>query len=77
MSNNNNSLQVYIVMEFKGQALWGWLEEKNRSLTDKEEKIIETTVGQLNFFRWAIKTNIIEYINDNYTDWCSHCYFER
>jgi hypothetical protein len=24
-----------------------------------------TTVGQLNFFRWAIEKNIIDYINDN------------
>jgi len=47
MSNNNNSLQVYIVMEFKGQALWGWLEEKNRSLTDKEEKIIEEKIKKM------------------------------
>lgn len=26
---------------------------------------IVTTVGQLNFFRWAIKNNIIEYIHNN------------
>lgn len=28
-------------------------------------KCIETTVGQLNFFRWAIKNNVITYIIDN------------
>jgi hypothetical protein len=27
---------------------------------------IETTIGQLNFFKWAIENNIIEYINENY-----------
>ena len=27
---------------------------------------IRTTVGQLNFFRWAIKNNILEYITKNY-----------
>lgn len=47
MSNNNNSLQVYIIMEFKGRALWGWLQEKNRSLTDKEEKIIEEKIKKM------------------------------
>jgi hypothetical protein len=29
---------------------------------------IETTVGQLNFFRWAIKTKIIEFIEKNIID---------
>ena len=28
---------------------------------------IETTIGQLNFFKWAIENNIIEYIDENYT----------
>jgi hypothetical protein len=27
---------------------------------------IETTIGQLNFFKWAIENNIIEYITENY-----------
>lgn len=26
----------------------------------------ETTIGQLNFFKWAIENNIIKYIEDNY-----------
>lgn len=29
-------------------------------------KTIETTVAQLNFFRWAFKNNIIDYIQKNY-----------
>lgn len=28
-------------------------------------KSIETTVGQLNFFRWILQNNILEYINTN------------
>ena len=28
----------------------------------EDEKYIETTVGQLNFFRWAIQNNIIDYV---------------
>lgn len=32
------------------------------------DKMIETTIGQLNFFKWAIEYNIIEYIQNNYTD---------
>lgn len=30
------------------------------------DKEIETTIGQLNFFKWAIDNLIIEYIKDNY-----------
>lgn len=30
-----------------------------------KNKYFVTTVGQLNFFRWAIKNGIINYINDN------------
>jgi hypothetical protein len=29
---------------------------------------IETTIGQLNFFKWAIENKIIDYIEKNYTD---------
>ena len=31
-----------------------------------ENDPVRTTVGQLNFFRWAIKNNILDYINKNY-----------
>lgn len=31
----------------------------------EKTKSIETTIGQLNFFRWVIENNIIEYITDN------------
>jgi len=29
---------------------------------------IETTLGQMNFFEWAIKNKVIDYIEKNYTD---------
>ena len=28
----------------------------------------ETTIGQLNFFKWSIENNIIEYIKNNYKE---------
>jgi hypothetical protein len=34
----------------------------------EEERSIETTIGQLNFFKWAFENEIIEYIEKNYTD---------
>ncbi len=36
-----------------------------KSSLNNETKYIITTVGQLNFFRWAIVNKIIHYINDN------------
>jgi len=32
------------------------------------EKYMETTIGQLNFFKWAIENRIVDYICDNYSD---------
>jgi hypothetical protein len=31
------------------------------------EYSIETTIGQLNFFKWAIENGIIKYIENNYS----------
>ena len=33
-----------------------------------KDKSIQTTIGQLNFFRWAIENNVLEYIENNYSD---------
>ena len=33
-----------------------------------ENSHMETTIGQLNFFKWAIENNIIDYIKKNYED---------
>lgn len=30
-----------------------------------EDKCIITTIGQLNFFKWAIKNKVVDYVNDN------------
>ncbi len=32
------------------------------------ENYIETTIGQLNFFKWAIENNILEYIEEHYDE---------
>jgi len=36
------------------------------SIPYDEEKFMETTIGQLNFFKWAIENKIIDYIENNY-----------
>jgi hypothetical protein len=33
----------------------------------KDDKVIQTTIGQLNFFKWAIENNVIKFIEENYS----------
>lgn len=33
-----------------------------------ENSYVETTIGQLNFFKWSIENNILEYIEQHYED---------
>jgi|TARA_Y100000389_G_scaffold204362_1_gene256480 hypothetical protein len=35
------------------------------SIPYDDEKMMETTIGQLNFFKWALENKIIEYIEEN------------
>ena len=34
----------------------------------KDDSFIETTIGQLNFLKWCIENNILEYIEENYDE---------
>jgi hypothetical protein len=34
----------------------------------KNGTFVETTIGQLNFFKWAIENKIIDYVEENYTE---------
>ncbi len=34
----------------------------------KENKCIQTTIGQLNFFKWALENEVVKYIEENYGD---------
>ena len=34
----------------------------------KGDVYIQTTIGQLNFFKWAIQNGVIKYIEDNYSE---------
>jgi hypothetical protein len=33
-----------------------------------DDNYMETTIGQLNFFKWAIEHRIVDFIKDNYDD---------
>lgn len=38
------------------------------SIPYKNGNSIETTIGQLNFFKWAMENKVIDYINEHYQD---------
>jgi len=38
------------------------------SIPYENDTFIETTIGQLNFFKWTLENNIIKYIEDNYEE---------
>jgi len=74
--NNNTSLgrfKVYFDYKLKLKAY-----SKKRfdpfcrweriSVPYKNDTSIETTIGQLNFFKWALENNVIDYIEENYEE---------
>jgi hypothetical protein len=38
------------------------------SIPYKDESFIETTIGQLNFFKWCLENKVIDYIETNYVE---------
>jgi len=69
---NNNVIHFNVYLSYRSQ-----LKAYSKQLFDpfrRRERItfifdnknsIETTIGQLNFFRWVIQNNIIEYVEQN------------
>tara|TARA_B110000285_G_C14992179_1_gene546923 strand:- start:333 stop:902 length:570 start_codon:yes stop_codon:yes gene_type:complete len=41
---------------------------RNRIEFELDGEVIETTIGQLNFFKWAIENMILEYVSENKKD---------
>tara|TARA_B100000674_G_scaffold395232_1_gene339658 strand:- start:1438 stop:2109 length:672 start_codon:yes stop_codon:yes gene_type:complete len=72
-SRNNSNNYVNVFLSYKNQ-LDGYSKKhfdpfcrRNRiEFTFNDGTNIITTVGQLNFFRWAIQSNILNYIIENY-----------
>ena len=54
-------LKAYAKRRFDPFCRWDRI-----SIPYNEEQYMETTLGQLNFFKWAIENRIIEYIENNY-----------
>jgi hypothetical protein len=55
------NLRAYSKTRFDPFCRWDRI-----SIPYKNGTWIETTIGQLNFFKWAIEKNVINYIEENY-----------
>ena len=57
------NLKAYAKKRFDPFCRWDRI-----SVPYNEEKYIQTTIGQLNFFKWAIENNVIKYIENHHID---------
>ena len=72
LSESNKRFKVYMDYKLKLKAY-----SKKRfdpfcrwdriNIPYKNGTFIQTTIGQLNFFKWALENEVIKFINDNYT----------
>ena len=70
--NNNNKKYYNIHLDYKSQ-LKAFSKKQFDPFCRREriifyyekDRFITTTVGQLNFFKWAIENNILEYVDNN------------
>ena len=73
LSNSDKRFKVYMDYKLKLKAY-----SKKRfdpfcrwekiNISYKGNTYIQTTIGQLNFFKWALENEVIDYINDNYIE---------
>jgi hypothetical protein len=71
LSNSDKRFKVYMDYKLKLRAY-----SKRRfdpfcrweriTIPYKNNECIQTTIGQLNFFKWALENEVIDYINENY-----------
>lgn len=66
-----NYIQVYInykstLKSYRGKH-FGIFKRSDKVLLDWTGNRLITTIGQLNFFKWAIETQILQFIEKNYT----------
>jgi hypothetical protein len=71
--NNNKTKNFIVYLEYKSQLksyqkklLDPFCRRERISFIDHDNNELITTVGQLNFFRWSLENNILEYITENY-----------
>jgi hypothetical protein len=72
---NNKTKNFIVYLDYKSQLkayskkqFDPFCRRERISFIDHDNNELVTTVGQLNFFRWAIENNIINYIKVNYEE---------
>ena len=60
-NNYKLNLKAYSKKRFDPFCRWDRI-----TIPYNETSLVQTTLGQLNFFKWALENNIIQYIQDNY-----------
>jgi hypothetical protein len=70
---NNKTKNFIVYLDYKSQLkayskkqFDPFCRRERISFIDHDSNELITTVGQLNFFRWAIENNILNYIDENY-----------
>lgn len=71
-SHNNNVIHFNVYLSYRSQLkayskqLFDPFRRRDRiTFMYDKDKTIETTIGQLNFFRWIMQNEIVDYINSN------------
>jgi hypothetical protein len=72
-NNNNESIRFKVYFDYK-LKLKAYSKKRfdpfcrwdRINIPYGENTCIETTIGQLNFFKWAIENKVIDYIDENY-----------
>jgi hypothetical protein len=58
-------LKAYSKKRFDPFCRWDRI---NVPYNNEQDKYIQTTIGQLNFFKWALENKVVKYIEDHYDD---------
>ena len=62
-NNYKLNLKAYSKKRFDPFCRW-----ERINIPYKDNEYIQTTIGQLNFFKWALQNGVIDYIENNYSD---------
>lgn len=70
-TGENIRFKVYVDYKLKLKAYGKWrfdpfCRSERISIPYKDNNYVETTIGQLNFFKWAIENKVLEYIEQHY-----------
>ena len=78
LRHNNNDMKFNVYQDYKNKLksynkrfFDPFCRQNKKNLTNKiafkcnDDKYIVTTIGQLNFFRWAIRNKVTDYVQEN------------